>query len=67
MFYYYFFGKLRRKLGKEKFESLKEALTVLTNPEEQGYPAQGDLRSWLAKQKRSVPKIIESEGWKNYL
>ena len=46
MFYYYF-GYLKEKIGKVKFESLKEALTVLTNPDEKGYPAQKRLRSWL--------------------
>ena len=66
MFYYYF-GYLRKELGKEKFESLKEALTIFTNPEEKGYPAQQKLRTWLAKQKGSIPTIIESRGWKKYL
>ena len=43
MFYNYF-PELLEEFGKEKFESLKEALTVLTNPEEKGYPAQQKLR-----------------------
>lgn len=66
MFYYYF-GELRGDLGKEKFESLKEALTVFTNPEEKGYPAQQKLRQWLAKQKKSIPEIIRTRAWRRYL
>lgn len=66
MFYYYF-GYLKKELGFEKFESLKEALTVFTNPEEKGYPAQQKLRAWLAKQNESIQEIIKSNNWKNYL
>jgi hypothetical protein len=66
MFYYYF-GKLKKELGKERFESLKEALTVFTNPEEKGYPAQQKLRAWLLKQNKTILGIIESNTWKNYL
>src|SRR3989304_940746 len=57
MFYYYF-GKLRGELGHEKFESLKEALTVFTNPDEEGYPAQRRLRAWLARQKGTLLEKI---------
>ncbi len=66
MFYYYF-GNLKKELGKEKFESLKEALTVFTNPEEKGYPAQQKLRAWLVKQKKSIPEIIQDNKWRDYL
>ncbi len=67
MFYYYF-GEIKNELGKEKFESLKEALTVFTNPEEKGYPNQKRIRDWLSKQKRrSIPEIIKSGRWKEYL
>ncbi len=60
MFYYYF-GELKNELGKEKFESLKEALTIFTNPEEKGYPNQKRIRNQLAKQKvKSIPKIVQS-------
>lgn len=65
MFYFYF-GRLEDELGKEKFESLKGVLTVLTNPEEKGYPDQKGLRLWLTKQKKTIPKIIESGCWKDY-
>lgn len=67
MFHYYF-GKLKVELGKQKFESLKEALTVFTNPEEKGYPAQRKLRAWLKKQTdKTIPQIISSGGWKRYI
>ena len=39
--------KRTEKLGEEKFEDLKEALTVLTNPEEKGYPAHQKLRQFI--------------------
>jgi len=48
MFYFYF-SPLKEKLGEEKFEDLKEALTVLTNPEEKGYPAHRKLRAFIQK------------------
>ena len=66
MFYYYF-GHLLKGLGKEKFEHLKEALTIFTNPEERGYPAQKKLRQWLKRQKGSIPEIIRKGGWKLYV
>jgi hypothetical protein len=66
MFYHYF-GFMREKLDREKFESIKEALTVFTNPEEKGYPAQQTLRNWLRKQKGSIPEILSKPGWKKYL
>ena len=66
MFYYYF-GDLRKELEKEKFESLKEALTIFTNPEEKGYPNQRKLRKWLIEQEKSIPDIIKSDGWRKYL
>jgi hypothetical protein len=66
MFYYYF-GYLKKELGEEKFESLKEALTVFTNPEEKGYPNQERLRVWLSGQKKTIPEIIESGRWRQYI
>lgn len=65
MFYYYFDG-LKKELDEEKFESLKEALTVFTNPEEKGYPNQKRLRAWLATQNKSITEIIESGEWKDH-
>ncbi len=65
MFYYYF-GALKERLGKERFESIKEALTVFTNPEEKGYPAQQKLRAWLTEQKETIPKIIKNNKWRDY-
>src|SRR3989344_7387465 len=66
MFYYYF-GNLESELSKEKFESLKEALTVFTNPEEKGYPAQQKLRAWLVKEEGTIPEIIKKNGWRKFL
>lgn len=66
MFYHYF-GFIKEELGKEKFESIKEALIVFTNPEEKGYPAQQNLRNWLREQKGSIPEILSKPDWKKYL
>ncbi len=66
MFYRYF-RFLEEELGREKFESIKEALTVFTNPEEKGYPAQESLRNWLRKQKGSIPEILSKSDWRKYL
>jgi hypothetical protein len=66
MFYYYY-DYLMDELGKEKFESLKEALTIFTNTEERGYPKEQKLRKWLKFQQGSIPKIIEGGKWRKYL
>lgn len=67
MFYYYFPPEKLGIKSKQEYESLKEALTVLTSPEEQGYPAQQKLRAWLKKQKGTVREILQNKEWKNYL
>lgn len=66
MFYHYF-GELKKEIGEEELESLKEVLTVLTNPEEKGYPDQQELRIWLLWQNKTIPEIIEDGGWRKYL
>ena len=67
MFYYYFPPKKLEIKSKQEYESLKEALTVLTSPEEQGYPAQQKLRAWLKEQKGTVGEILQNEKWKSLL
>lgn len=51
-------------LSKERFESLKKALTVFTNQEEKGYPDQQKLHNWLIKQKKPIYDIIRGNDWK---
>jgi len=46
MFYHYY-SHLRKKLSYEKFESLKEALTVFTNPKGTGKPSVKKLEEYL--------------------
>jgi hypothetical protein len=65
--FYRRFAPLRKKLGNEKYESLKEALTVFTNPEEPGYPRERKLRLWLKGQTGTIPEIIASGEWKKFL
>lgn len=66
MFYYYF-PQLKKRLGIRKYESLKEALTVFTNPEEKGYPSQKKLRGWLKTQEGTIGEILENEKLFNLL
>ena len=66
MFYYYF-PQMKKSLGINKYESLKEALTVFTNPEEVGYPAQRKLRTWLKSQKGTVGEILKNQEFLNLL
>ena len=63
MFYYYFPTK-ELCLDNNKYESLKEALTVLSNEEEVGYPNQQKIRAWLSKQKGTVKQILQNPEWK---
>ena len=60
MFYYYF-PELKNKLGTEKYEILKEALAIFTNPEGNDKPAVKKLESFLKKQKGTIPEIIAKE------
>ena len=53
MFYYYY-SRLEKTLGLDKYELLKESLTFFTNPEAQGYPDEKPLR-----------KLYLSRKWKN--
>lgn len=58
MFLHYF-GDLKKQLGLKKFESLKESLTIFTNPEEPGYPAHQKLRDYLKKlESKTIPEIL---------
>lgn len=57
-FHYYFERDLLKKLSKEKFNDLKEALTVLLNsefkdmslPKGRGYPSHKNLRNFILKE-----------------
>lgn len=49
------------------YKQIKKVLSVFTNPEENGYPAQQKLREWLKKQKGTIPEIIQAGGWEKYL
>lgn len=55
MFYYYY-SDLAPKLGKEKFELLKESLSIYTNPEQEGKPNEKPLRELFIKKQ---PKTLE--------
>jgi len=72
MFYYYF-PHLKEKLKEERFEDLKETLTVLTNPEEKGYPAHQKLRQFIWRHRNqslenTIGLIVENKDkfWSQY-
>ncbi len=60
MFYYYF-SDLKATLGEEKYELLKESLTLFSNPEQSGKPAERALRDlFLSQSWTSLDKAIEA-------
>jgi hypothetical protein len=68
MFYYNFLDKLSKAgLVKEKFEKLKEAFAILTNPEGNDKPDVKELEQFILSQKRKpVEEIINlciESGW----
>ena len=66
MFYYYYpIEKL--SLDKSQYELLKEALTILINKDEKGYPKEQKIRKWLSKQKGTIKEILSGREWRNYL
>lgn len=67
MFYYYY-SNLKKELGNEKYEILKEALAIYTNPEGNDKPAVKKLENYFKENlNKSIPEIIKSNNWKNYL
>lgn len=60
MFYHYY-PELKDKLGKEKYELLKESLTFFTNPNQIGKPDEDKLRQlYASKNWSSVEEIINA-------
>lgn len=59
MFYRYYL-KLRDKLGIEKFELLKESITLFTNPEREGKPDEAPLRRlFMGKSYKNMDEAIK--------
>ncbi len=60
MFYEIYSKDLHKKLGREKFELLKESITIFTNPEQTGKPNEDALRRlYIEKEVRSIQKAVE--------
>lgn len=60
MFYYYY-PKLKEKLGKDEYELLKESLTFFTNPAQPGYPDEEKLRKlYMSKKWKNVDEIVKA-------
>lgn len=60
MFYEIYSKDLYTKLGREKFELLKESMTIFTNPEQTGKPNEEVLRKlFIEKGVRSISEAVE--------
>lgn len=51
MFYWVYANELSEKLGREKFELLKESVTIFTDPEQAGKPDEEPLRRLYAEKR----------------
>jgi hypothetical protein len=66
MFYYYY-SAMSKKLGREKFELLKESLALFTNPEQSGKPNEKPLRKlYTSKKYQNLDGAIQ-DGFKYLL
>lgn len=60
MFYDVYSKDLHEKLGKEKFELLKESVTIFTNPEQAGKPDEEPLRKlYIEKSVKSISGAVK--------
>ena len=67
MFYYYY-PNLKEGLGQEKYEILKEALAIYTNPEGNNKPSVKKLETYFKQNlDKSIPEIIKMGKWKGLL
>jgi hypothetical protein len=67
MFYYYY-PDLKKELGQEKYEILKEALAIYTNPEGNDKPVVKKLENYFKQNlDKTIPEIIEKGKWRDYL
>ena len=67
MFYYYY-SYLKDKLKEEKFERLKEALAIFTNPEGNDKPEVKELEQYLKPLSgKSMEEIIEKATNSKYI
>lgn len=66
MFYYYY-PHLKDKLGEEKFEILKEALAIYTNPEGNERPTTKKMeRYFMEHLNKTIEEVIEKGKWEKY-
>jgi len=67
MFYYYYPG-LKKELGVKRYEILKEALAIYTNPEGNNKPDVKKMENYFRQNlDKSIPEVIEKGEWKNHL
>lgn len=66
MFYYYY-PHLKDKLGNEKYEIIKEALAIFTNPEGTDKPTVEKLEQYLKRYlDKTIDEVIEKGEWERY-
>jgi len=66
--FYYHFPNLKEELGKEKYEILKEALAIYSNPEGNDKPSVKKLETYFKKHlDKSIPEVLSLGEWKDYL
>lgn len=66
MFYYYY-PDLKKELGNERYEILKEALAIFTNPKGNDKPAVKKLEYYFKENlNKSVSNILKKGEWRNY-
>jgi len=64
MFYYYY-PDLKKELGWKKYEILKEALAIYTNPEGNNKPDAKKFEDYFKKHlNKSIPSILAEGEWK---
>lgn len=67
MFYYYY-PDLKDEIGQEKYETLKEALAVYTNPEGNDKPSVQNMENFFKQNlNKSIKEILHKEDWRIYL
>lgn len=60
LFYAAYANDLSARLGQEKFELLKESMTIFTNPEQAGKPNEEPLRKlYIEKRVRSLDEAVQ--------
>ncbi len=67
MFYHYY-PQLKKEIGDENYERLKEALAIYTNPKGNDKPSVKKLETYFKKNlDKTIKEIFRQKNWKKYL